>query len=63
MSAKEALYKHYGKKEVLFIENLFIENFSLSSNSFTGIIKMPDFETELKMEWEKINDYILVYIV
>ncbi len=60
-SAKEALYKYYGKKEVLFIENLFIENFSLSSNSFTGIIKMPDFETELKMEWEKINDYILVY--
>lgn len=59
--AKEALYKYYGKKEVLFIENLFIESFTTNSNTFTGIIKMPDFETSLQMEWEIIEDYIIVY--
>ena len=60
-SAKEALYKYYGKKEVLFIENLFIENFSNNSNQFTGIINMPDLSTKLDMVWEEIDDSILVY--
>tara|TARA_R110001592_G_scaffold61993_8_gene189447 strand:+ start:3991 stop:4602 length:612 start_codon:yes stop_codon:yes gene_type:complete len=59
--AKEALYKYYGKKEVLFIENLFIKGFSEQENSFSGVINMPDFKTEIKMEWEKIDDYLLVY--
>lgn len=59
--AKEALYKCYGKKEVLFIENLFIEDFSADSYNFTGIINMPDLKTKLNMAWEKIEDYVLVY--
>ena len=59
--AKEALYKYYGKKEVLFIENLFIEDFSENKNSFIGIIDMPNLKTKLKLTWEKIEDYILVY--
>jgi phosphopantetheinyl transferase len=59
--AKEALYKYYGKKEVLFIENLFIKEFSEQKNSFHGIIDMPDLKTEIKMEWERIENYVLVY--
>jgi len=59
--AKEALYKYYGEKEVLFIENLFIEKFSKNNNSFTGIIDMPNLKTQLNMTWKKIEDYILVY--
>lgn len=59
--AKEALYKYYGEKEVLFIENLFIEGFKEKSNSFKGIIDMPNQKTQLNMAWEKIEDYILVY--
>lgn len=59
--AKEALYKYYGKREVLFIENLFIENYSTDSSIFNGIINMPDLKKEIKMGWEKIEDYILVY--
>lgn len=59
--AKEALYKFYGNKEVIFIENLFIENFSNSSNYFSGKIIMPNFKIELNMCWEKIDEYILVY--
>jgi 4'-phosphopantetheinyl transferase len=59
--AKEALYKYYGRKEVLFIENLFISNFSENSSSFKGKIEMPDFKIKLSMTWEKIEDYLLVY--
>ena len=59
--AKEALYKLYGKKEVLFIENLFINNFSEKSSSFNGEIKMLDFQAEIPMNWEKVEDFILVY--
>lgn len=59
--AKEALYKYYGKKEVLFIENLFIENFISNSNQFKGVIDMPDLKTKLDMGWEEIEDSILVY--
>lgn len=61
--AKEALYKYYGKKEVLFIENLFIEDFSLTKNSFIGIINMPNLKTQLNMTWEKIEEYVLVYTI
>lgn len=60
-SAKEALYKFYGKKEVLFIENLFIENFSSDNKMFIGIIDMPDLKSKLNLVWEKIENYILVY--
>jgi len=59
--AKEALYKYYGKKEVLFIENLFINNFNKSNNKFNGKIKMADFQKEIPMMWEKVEDFVMVY--
>jgi 4'-phosphopantetheinyl transferase len=59
--AKEALYKYYGKKEVLFKENLFIEDFSENSKSFSGRIDMPEFKKTLPMKYEIIEDYILTY--
>ena len=59
--AKEALYKLYGKKEVLFIEHLFIEDFSKGSQTFKGKIKMPDYKKVIPMEYKIIEDYILTY--
>lgn len=59
--AKEALYKYYGKKEVIFIDNLFIHNFFENKSTFTGEIKMPDFQKEIPMTWEKIEDFVMVY--
>lgn len=59
--AKEALYKYYGKKEVLFIENLFLENFSKFKNEFIGRIDMPNFNKRIPMVWERIDDFMLVY--
>lgn len=62
-SAKETLYKYYGKKEVLFIENLFIDNFKISSPNFTGKIDLPNYKKELNLAWQKIENSILVYTV
>ena len=59
--AKEALYKYYGKKEVLFIENLFIENFRENNTYFNGRIDLPNFKIEIPMVYEKIEDTMLVY--
>ncbi|PCJ28798.1 MAG: hypothetical protein COA97_00200 [Flavobacteriales bacterium] len=70
--AKEALYKYYGKKEVLFIEHLFISNFSENVTTFNGKIEINhppnlpqgrNFRIKLPMAWEKIEDYVLVYTV
>ena len=59
--AKEALYKYYGKKEVLFIENLFISNFSSQKNNFIGAIEIENYSKEISMSYEKIEDYVMVY--
>ena len=59
--AKEALYKYYGKKEVLFIENLFIKKFDENKNNFIGEIRMSDFQKKLPLTWEKLEDFIMVY--
>jgi 4'-phosphopantetheinyl transferase len=59
--AKEALYKYYGKKEVLFIENLFIEEFSEESFSFKGKINMPNLKITLPLKYQLIEGYILTY--
>jgi 4'-phosphopantetheinyl transferase len=59
--AKEALYKLYGKKEVLFIEHLFIEDFSNEINSFNGRIEILDFKKKVPMQYEIIEGYILTY--
>jgi phosphopantetheinyl transferase len=59
--AKESLYKYYGKKEVMFIENLFIHDFSENKSTFTGEIKMSTFQKEIPMTWEKIEDFVMVY--
>ena len=56
-SAKEALYKLYGKRKVDFKENLFLENIE---GYVLGKIKMPDYEAEHKIFVEKLFDYYLV---
>ena len=59
--AKEALYKYYGKKNLLFIENLFINDFSQNDSLFKGKILTDNFQVELSMAYEKIEGFILVY--
>ena len=59
--AKEALYKYYGKKEVLFIENLFISNFFTDKNDFMGTIELQNYRKEIPMKYEILEDHTLVY--
>lgn len=56
-SAKEALYKLYGKRKVDFKENLLLRP---SPHGLIGKIKMPDHEAEHQIYVQNIEEYILV---
>lgn len=59
-SAKEALYKLYGKRKVIFNENLYIFPFQKEQNKITGRLKINEIDTEYNIYVEKIDGYILV---
>jgi phosphopantetheinyl transferase len=63
-AAKEALYKLYGMKEVEFAKHLFIENFEMTAlGNFTGHIRLERFHKKFLLHYEKLEDYMLVYIL
>lgn len=59
-SAKEALYKLYGKRGIDFKENLFLQ---LTSDDFTGKIILENYETNHIFTVEAIFDYFLVIAI
>jgi 4'-phosphopantetheinyl transferase len=63
--AKEALYKLYGRKEVIFKENLVINPFSYERDSGTlsGIIRINDMNTPYILCYEKMKEHMLVYVL
>lgn len=63
--AKEALYKLYGNKQLIFAENLKIGDFDHSpqTGQLQGSILINDVENKYKLEFQKIKDSILVYII
>ncbi|HNW98302.1 MAG TPA: 4'-phosphopantetheinyl transferase superfamily protein [Bacteroidales bacterium] len=61
-SAKESLYKLYGKRNLLFQENILIKPFIYSEKGeITGSIITEKMNQDFKLFYEKIHDYILVY--
>jgi 4'-phosphopantetheinyl transferase len=61
-SAKETLYKIYGKKEVDFIRHLHINPFiKEESGEIIGEINMPNNQCKYILQYQKIDNYILVY--
>jgi 4'-phosphopantetheinyl transferase len=58
-SAKEALYKLYSKKQVIFKENLGVK---LSGEIATGEINMPDYKVCLPIHIRKYGEYILTWV-
>lgn len=61
--AKEALYKYYGKKELLFRENIFVDPFSYGVNGMlTGYIRTAHINISLSLCYEKTGNYMLVYV-
>src|SRR5690606_3017475 len=60
-AAKETLYKIYGLEEMEFKEHLFVEPYH--SSSIIGRIEMKDFRKRYALMKEKIDEYILVYMI
>lgn len=63
--AKESIYKYYGRKELLFKENILIESMDLKgvSGKVKARIQCPGMKRNFELEYEKIEDYLLVYIL
>ena len=58
-SAKEVLYKLHGLKGLDFIENLKVQDFE--NNKIIGKITKLHHNKTYLLQWEKIENYILVY--
>jgi 4'-phosphopantetheinyl transferase EntD len=63
-SAKEAMMKVYGKKDLVFSENLLVDPFELESTGvLTGHIITPEKETTLSLHYKQYPDFVIVYNV
>lgn len=61
-AAKESLYKIYGLKEVDFITHLFVKPFDKHHlGTITGMIDLPGFKKAFELNYQSIDNYILVY--
>ena len=62
--AKEALYKCYGRKRLVFKEHISVEPFPYSENAQSfGIVKKGEFYQKYQLVYDKKGDYFLVYAV
>jgi phosphopantetheinyl transferase len=62
-SAKEAIYKAYGREKVSFRQNISIEPFSFNrKGNIKGYVLSADENKEYKMKYEFIKGCVLVYI-
>ncbi|MBP8033486.1 MAG: 4'-phosphopantetheinyl transferase superfamily protein [Bacteroidia bacterium] len=61
-AAKETLYKIYGLKEVDFIAHLFVKPFTKHKlGTIIGNINLPNFKESFELNYQLIEDYVLVY--
>lgn len=61
-SAKEAVYKHYGLKEVDFKAHLNILPFEFNSgNRISATITMPHLTQRIQLEYEMLDELLMVY--
>ena len=61
-SAKEALYKLYGKRKVIFIDNLLVSPFRKDQQVIEGRLKINDIDEQYTLIVEKIAQYYLVTV-
>ncbi|CAL2104053.1 4-phosphopantetheinyl transferase [Tenacibaculum sp. 190130A14a] len=59
--AKESLYKIYGKKKLLFLENIYIEDFSFDTNQTTGKILYEGQTSEYNIHFLETEGFTCVY--
>ena len=59
--AKESLYKIYGKKQLLFLDHIYIEDFSFDTNETTGKILYKGTTSDYVVHFMEIEDFTCVY--
>ena len=62
-SAKEALYKTYGKKRVDFKAHLHVLKMDKALQRISGHIDLPNFNEKIELSWKKIDNFVMVYTV
>lgn len=63
-AAKETLYKVYGLKEVEFAKHLYVHPFELKQQGrLVGAINLESFQKKFNLHYEKLEDYMLVYVL
>ena len=59
--AKESLYKIYGKKKLLFLDHIYIEDFSFETNTTTGKILYEGKTDEYDVHFLEFEEFTCVY--
>jgi phosphopantetheinyl transferase len=59
--AKESLYKIYGKKKLLFLHHIFIEDFKFDDKKTTGIIRFNGEESSYTVEFLEFDGFTCVF--
>ena len=59
--AKESLYKIYGKKKLLFLHHIYIEDFNFEDEKTTGTIRFEGTETSYEIEFLEFEDFTCVF--
>ncbi|WP_440879874.1 4'-phosphopantetheinyl transferase family protein [Tenacibaculum sp. C7A-26P2] len=59
--AKESLYKIYGKKKLLFLNHMYIEDFSFETNHTIGKILYDGKTSDYRVFFLEIEDFTCVY--
>ena len=60
-SAKETMYKIYGKKELDFIKHMSVEAFQIGQNNINGRIHKETEQHQLDLQIDNIDNYVLCY--
>jgi phosphopantetheinyl transferase len=58
---KESLYKIYGKKKILFLHHIYIEDFKFSDNKTTGEIRYEGEENSYTIEFLEFEGFTCVF--
>ncbi|WP_375240504.1 4'-phosphopantetheinyl transferase family protein [Polaribacter sp.] len=59
--AKESLYKIYGKKKLLFLHNIYIEDFKFEDQKTTGAIRYDGEEFSYNIEFLEFDGFTCVF--
>ncbi|MFT6960153.1 MAG: 4'-phosphopantetheinyl transferase [Polaribacter sp.] len=59
--AKESLYKIFGKKKLLFLHHIYIEDFKFADEKTTGVIRYNGKEASYKIQFLEFEEFTCVY--